>query len=179
MDNLHEIENQRLFEELGLVDTIGGSSTQNGLKGNVKIHKIFPEIWRNNSDKNQYTEINYYNKSGYNVKSEYYNDKICVRISKLRYKKGMLVSEITMDLNDKILSHCEFTYYENQKIKSSKETRLKEDSETCYDIEEEFFFFNLKNNIIKREQKNYTLDVSTNEIDNKYETCSRYCSSLK
>ena len=67
-----------------------------------------------------------------------------MRTSKLRYKKGVLVSEITMDLNDKILSHCEFTYYENQKIKSSKETRLKEDSETCYDIEEEYFYFNSK-----------------------------------
>jgi hypothetical protein len=52
MDNLDEIENQRLFEELGLVDTMGGTLTQNRLKGNVKIHKIFPEIWRNNSNKN-------------------------------------------------------------------------------------------------------------------------------
>ena len=40
MDNLGEIENQRLLKKLGLVDTIGGSLTQNGLKGNVKIHKI-------------------------------------------------------------------------------------------------------------------------------------------
>ena len=40
MDNLGEIKNQSLFEELGLVDTMGGSLTQNGLKGNVKIRKI-------------------------------------------------------------------------------------------------------------------------------------------
>ena len=31
---------------------MGGTLTQNRLKGNVKIHKIFPEIWWNNSDKN-------------------------------------------------------------------------------------------------------------------------------
>ncbi|MBT6169482.1 MAG: hypothetical protein HOH98_01915 [Flavobacteriaceae bacterium] len=173
MDNLGEIKNQRLFEELGLVNTMGGSLTQNRLKGNVKIHKIFPEIWRNNTDNNQCTEINYYNRGGYNIKSEFYKDKICVSTSKFKYKKGLLISEKTTGVNQKILSYCEFTYYENQKIKSSKVTRLKEDIETCYDIEEEFFFFNLKNNIIKREQKNYTLDVSTNEIDNKYETYSK------
>ena len=120
MDNLGEIKNQSLFEELGLVDTMGGSLTQNGLKGNVKIHKIYPEIWRNNSNKNECIEINYYNTGGYNIKSEYLKNKICVRTSKFKYKKGMLVSEITKDLNDKILSHCEFTYHENQKIKSSK-----------------------------------------------------------
>ena len=173
MDNLGEIKNQSLFEELGLVDTMGGSLTQNGLKGNVKIHKIYPEIWRNNSNKNECIEINYYNTGGYNIKSEYLKNKICVRTSKFKYKKGMLVSEITKDLNDKILSHCEFTYHENQKIKSSKETRLKEDSETCYDIEEEYFYFNSKNNIIKRKRVNYTKDVSTNEIANKHETYSK------
>ena len=173
MDNLDEIENQRLFEELGLVNTMGGSLTQNRLKGNVKIHKIFPEIWRNNKDKNRFTEINYYNKGGYNIKSEYYNDKICVRTSKFKYKKGLLISEKTTGINEKILSHCEFTYYENKKIKSSKETRLKEESETCYDVEEEYFFFNLKNNITKREQVNFTLDVSTNEITNRYENYSK------
>ncbi len=63
MDNLDEIENQRLFEELGLVNTMGGSLTQNRLKGNVKIHKIFPEIWRNNKDKNRFTEIECFNLS--------------------------------------------------------------------------------------------------------------------
>ena len=173
MDNLDEIENQRLFEELGLVNTMGGSLTQNRLKGNVKIHKIFPEIWRNNKDKNRFTEINYYKKGGYNIKSEYYNDKICVRTSKFKYKKGLLISEKTTGINKKILSHCEFTYYENKKIKSTKETRLSEESETCYDVQEECFLFNLKNNIIKREQVNYTLDISTNEINNRYENYSK------
>ena len=128
MDNLNLTEDQSLFEELGSVNTMGGSLIQNRLKGMVKTHKIFSEKWRNKRVKDRHYEINYYNKSGYNIKSEYYNDKVCITTSKFKYKKGMLVSENTTDLNGKVLSHCEFTYYENQKIKSGKETRIKEES---------------------------------------------------
>ena len=87
MDNLNEIKNQRLFEELGLVDKMGGTLAQNRLKGNVKIHKIFPEIWRNNSDKNgnlikktvyENSKIMYDQKHDY----EYYFNNI----SKLQYE---------------------------------------------------------------------------------------------
>ena len=70
----------------------------------------------------------YYNKEGFVIKEEYHNEPF-ENTSVYKYKNDLLVSEKSMDKNNKMISHCEFAYYENKKIKSSKETRLKEDSD--------------------------------------------------
>ena len=164
-----EIENQNYFYELGLLNTMAGTSFD--LKGKVKT-ETFSEKWRNS--KSGYMSKKYYNKEGFVIKEEYQNG-LYESTSAYKYKNDLLISEKTIDKNHKMSSHCEFTYYENGKIKSSKETRLKEDSDNnSFEVEKEFFFFDADNKLIKRETTRYDTDASETKIINEYKSYSTY-----
>ena len=164
-----EIEKQNYFWELGLLNSMAGTSF--GLKGKVKT-KIFREKWTDS--KKEFTSKKYYNKEGFVIKEEYQNG-LFESTSVYEYKNDLLISEKTIDKNNKMISHCEFTYYENEKIKSTKETRLKEDSDNnSFEVEKEFFFFKSDNKLIKREKIIYDTDASEEKIINEYKTYSTY-----
>ena len=164
-----EIENQNYFYELGLLNTMAGTSF--GLKGKVKT-ETFSEKWTDS--KSGYMRKKYYNKEGFVIKEEYQNE-LFESTSVYEYKNDLLISEKSIDKNNKMISHCEFTYYENEKIKSSKETRLKEDSDNNYfEVEKEFFFFKADNKLIKRETIRYDTDASEAKIINEYKNYSTY-----
>jgi len=164
-----EIEKQNYFWELGLLNTMAGTSF--GLKGKVKT-ETFSEKWTNS--KNESMSKKYYNKEGFVIKEEYQNG-LFESTSAYEYKNDLLISEKTIDKNHKMSSHCEFTYYENGKIKSSKETRLKEDSDNnSLEVEKEFFFFDADNKLIKRERTRYDTDASETKIINEYKSYSTF-----
>ena len=169
MKKLTEIEKQNYFWELGLLNTMAGTSF--GLKGKVKAETL-SEKWRNS--KSGYMSKKYYNKEGFVIKEEYQNG-FFESTSAYEYKNDLLISEKTIDKNHKMSSHCEFTYYENGKIKSSKETRLKEDSDNnSLEVEKEFFFFDADNKLIKRETTRYDTDASETKIINEYKSYSTF-----
>ena len=164
-----EIENQNYFYELGLLNTMAGTSFD--LKGKVKT-ETFSEKWTDS--KSGYMRKKYYNKEGFVIKEEYQNE-LFESTSVYEYKNDLLISEKSIDKNNKMISHCEFTYYENEKIKSSKETRLKEDSDNnSFEVEKEFFFFKADNKLIKRETIRYDTDASEAKIINEYKSYSTY-----
>ena len=164
-----EIENQNYFYELGLLNTMAGTSF--GLKGKVKT-ETFSEKWTDS--KSGYMRKKYYNKEGFVIKEEYQNE-LFESTSVYEYKNDLLISEKSIDKNNKMISHCEFTYYENGKIKSSKETRLKEDSDNnSLEVEKEFFFFDADNKLIKRERTRYDTDASETKIINEYKSYSTF-----
>ena len=164
-----EIENQNYFYELGLLNTMAGTSF--GLKGKVKT-ETFSEKWTDS--KSGYMRKKYYNKEGFVIKEEYQNE-LFESTSVYEYKNDLLISEKSIDKNNKMISHCEFTYYENGKIKSSKETRLKEDSDNnSFEVEKEFFFFDADNKLIKRETTRYDTDASETKIINEYKSYSTF-----
>ena len=164
-----EIEKQNYFWELGLLNTMGGTSFS--LKGKVKT-ETFIEKWTDS--KNESTNKKYYNKEGFVIKEEYQNG-LFESSSTYEYKNDLLISEKSLDKNNKMISHCEFTYYENGKIKSSKETRLKEDSgNNSLEVEKEFFFFDADNKLIKRERTRYDTDASETKIINEHKTYSTF-----
>ena len=164
-----EIENQNYFYELGLLNTMAGTSF--GLKGKVKT-ETFSEKWTDS--KSGYMRKKYYNKEGFVIKEEYQNE-LFESTSVYEYKNDLLISEKSIDKNNKMISHCEFTYYENEKIKSSKETRLKEDSDNnSFEVEKEFFFFKADNKLIKRETIRYDTDASEAKIINEHKNYSTY-----
>jgi len=164
-----EIENQNYFYELGLLNTMAGTSF--GLKGKVKT-ETFSEKWTDS--KSGYMRKKYYNKEGFVIKEEYQNE-LFESTSVYEYKNDLLISEKSIDKNNKMISHCEFTYYENKKIKSSKETRLKEDSDNnSLEVEKEFFFFDADNKLIKRERTRYDTDASETKIINEYKSYSTF-----
>ena len=164
-----EIEKQNYFWELGLLNTMAGTSF--GLKGKVKT-ETFSEKWTDS--KSGYMRKKYYNKEGFVIKEEYQNG-LFESTSVYEYKNDLLISEKSIDKNNKMSSHCEFTYYENEKIKSSKETRLKEDSDNnSFEVEKEFFFFKADNKLIKRETIRYDTDASEAKIINEYKSYSTY-----
>ena len=133
------------------------AGTSFGLKGKVKT-ETFSEKWTDS--KKESISKKYYNKEGFVIKEEYQNG-LYESTSAYEYKNDLLISEKTIDKNHKMSSHCEFTYYENGKIKSSKETRLKEDSDNnSLEVEKEFFFFDADNKLIKRERTRYDTDAS-------------------
>ena len=169
MKKLTEIEKQNYFWELGLLNTMAGTSF--GLKGKVKT-ETFSEKWTNS--KNESMSKKYYNKEGFVIKEEYQNG-LFESTSAYEYKNDLLISEKTIDKNHKMSSHCEFTYYENGKIKSSKETRLKEDSDNnSFEVEKEFFFFDADNKLIKRETTRYDTDASETKIINEDKSYSTF-----
>ena len=164
-----EIEKQNYFWELGLLNSMAGTSF--GLKGKVKT-KIFREKWTDS--KKEFTSKKYYNKEGFVIKEEYQNG-LFESTSVYEYKNDLLISEKTIDKNNKMISHCEFTYYKNEKIKSSKETRLKEGSDNnSLEVEKEFFFFDADNKLIKRERTIYDTDASETKIINEYKSYSNF-----
>ena len=164
-----EIEKQNYFWELGLLNTMAGTSF--GLKGKVKT-ETFSEKWRNS--KSGYMSKKYYNKEGFVIKEEYQNG-LFESSSTYEYENDLLISEKSLDKNNKMISHCEFTYYENGKIKSSKETRLKEDSDdNSLEVEKEYFFFDADNKLIKRERTRYDTDASETKIINEYKSYSTF-----
>ena len=164
-----EIEKQNYFWELGLLNTMAGTSF--GLKGKVKT-ETFSEKWTDS--KSGYMRKKYYNKEGFVIKEEYQNE-LFESTSVYEYKNDLLISEKTIDKNHKMSSHCEFTYYENEKIKSSKETRLKEDSDNnSFEVEKDFFFFKADDKLIKRETIRYDTDASEAKIINEYKDYSTY-----
>lgn len=161
--------NQNYFYELGLLNTMPGTSFD--LKGKVKT-ETFSEKWIDS--KSGYTTKKYYNKEGFVIKEEYQNE-FFESTSVYEYKNKLLISEKSKDRSNKMISHCEFTYYENEKIKSSKETRLKEDSDNnSLEVEKEFFFFDADNKLIKRETTRYDTDASEIKIINEYKSYSTY-----
>ena len=163
------IERQNHFYELGLLDTMGGTSF--GLKGNVKT-KTYIEKWVN-SEKESLTK-EYFNKEGFVIKEEYQNE-LFESTSVYEYEDSLLISSKSVDKNNKIISHCEFTYYDNGKIKSSKETSLKEDSDyNSLEVEKELFFFDSDNKLIKREISRYETDASEKKNINEYKDYSTY-----
>jgi hypothetical protein len=169
MKKLTQIENQNYFYELGLLNTIAGNSFE--LKGKVKTI-TFNEQWT--GSENGYMRKQYYNKGGFVIKEEYQHEHF-QSTSVYEYKNDLLISGKTIDKNNKMISHCEFTYYENKKIKSSKETRLKEDSDNnSFEVEKEFFFFKSDNKLIKRETIIYDTDASEEKIFNEYKSYSTY-----
>jgi len=164
-----EIEKQNYFWELGLLNSMAVTSFD--LKGKVKT-KIFSEKWTDS--KKEFISKKYYNKEGFVIKEEYRNG-LFESTSVYEYKNDLLISEKTIDKNNKMISHCEFTYYENEKIKSSKETRLKEDSDNNYlEVEKDFFFFDADNKLIKRERTRYDTDASETKIINEYKSYSTF-----
>jgi len=164
-----EIEKQNYFWELGLLNSMAGTSF--GLKGKVKT-ETFSKKWTDS--KSGYMRKKYYNKEGFVIKEEYQNG-LYESTSAYEYKNDLLISEKTIDKNHKMSSHCEFTYYENGKIKSSKETRLKEDSDNnSLEVGKEFFFFDADNKLIKRERTRYDTDASETKIINEYKSYSTY-----
>ena len=164
-----EIEKQNYFWELGLLNSMAGTSF--GLKGKVKT-ETFSEKWTDS--KKESISKKYYNKEGFVIKEEYQNG-LYESTSAYKYKNDLLISEKTIDKNHKMSSHCEFTYYENGKIKSSKETRLKEDSDNnSFEVEKEFFFFDADNKLIKRERTRYDTDASETKIINEYKSYSTF-----
>ena len=164
-----EIEKQNYFWELGLLNSMAGTSF--GLKGKVKT-ETFSEKWTDS--KKESISKKYYNKEGFVIKEEYQNG-LYESTSAYKYKNDLLISEKTIDKNHKMSSHCEFTYYENGKIKSSKETRLKEDSDNnSLEVEKEFFFFDADNKLIKRERTRYDTDASETKIINEYKSYSTF-----
>ena len=169
MGKLTEIEQQNYFWELGLLNTMGGTSF--GLKGKIKT-ETFSEKWT--ESKNKSTNKKYYNKEGFVIKEEYQNGHF-ESTSSYEYKNHLLISEKSVDKKNKMISHSEFSYYENGKIKSSKETRLKEDSDNnSLEVEKEFFFFDADNKLIKRERTRYDTDTSETKVINEYKTYSTF-----
>ena len=169
MKKLTVIENQNYFYELGLLNTIGGNSFE--FKGKVKAI-TFNEQWT--GSESGYMRKQYYNKGGFVIKEEYQHEHF-QSTSVYEYKNDLLISGKTIDKNNKMISHCEFTYYENEKIESSKETRLKEDSDNnSFEVEKEFFFFKADNKLIKRETIIYDTDASEEKIINEYKSYSTY-----
>ena len=79
MKKATEIKEQSLFEELGLLNTMGGTSGELGLNGRVKTRKIFPKIWSRHK-KEDLEELSdrkeYYNKEGFIIKEEFYQKEI-------------------------------------------------------------------------------------------------------
>ena len=141
------------------------------LKGKVKI-EIFTEKWINS--KSGHTAKKYFNKQGFIIKEEYKNESF-ESTSVYEHKNDLLISRKTFDKNNKMISYCEFTYYENNKIKSTKELSLKEDSDdNSFEVEKEFFFFSADNKLIKREKIRYDTDASDTEIINEYKSYSIY-----
>ena len=169
MKKLTEIENQNYFYELGLLNTMAGNSFE--LKGKVKTI-AFNEEWT--GSESGYMRKQYYNKDGFVIKEEYQHEHF-QSTSVYEYKNDLLISGKTIDKNNKMISHCEFTYYENEKIESSKETRLKEDSDNnSFEVEKEFFFFKADNKLIKRETIRYDTDAFEEKIINEYKSYSTY-----
>ena len=169
MGKLTEIEQQNYFWELGLLNTMGGTSF--GLKGKIKT-ETFSEKWT--ESKNKSTNKKYYNKEGFVIKEEYQNGHF-ESTSSYEYKNHLLISEKSVDKKNKMISHSEFSYYENGKIKSSKETRVKEDSDNnSLEVEKELFFFDSDNKLIKREISRYETDASEKKIINEYKDYSTY-----
>jgi len=169
MKKLTEIENQNYFYELGLLNTMAGNSFD--LKGKVKTI-TFNEEWT--GSESGYMRKQYYNKDGFVIKEEYQHEHF-QSTSVYEYKNDLLISGKTIDKNNKMISHCEFTYYENKKIESSKETHLKEDSDNnSFEVEKEFFFFKADNKLIKRETIRYDTDASEEKIINEYKSYSTY-----
>ena len=169
MKKLTEIENQNYFYELGLLNTMAGTSF--GLKGKVKT-ETFSEKWVDS--KSVYVSKKYFNKEGFVIKEEYQNE-LLESTSVYEYKNDLLISGKSIDKNNKMISHCEFAYYENEKIKSTKETRFKEDSENnSFEVEKEFFFFSADNKLIKRETIKYDTNASEAEIINEDKSYSTY-----
>ena len=163
------IEIQNYYHELGLLNTMPGTSFD--LKWKVKT-ETFIRKWVDS--KHLYTTKKYYNKEGFVIKEEYHNEPF-ESTSVYKYKNDLLVSEKSMDKNNKMISHCEFAYYENKKIKSSKETRLKEDSDNnSFEVDKELFFFSADNKLIKRETIGYDTDASEVEIINEFKSYSTY-----
>jgi hypothetical protein len=164
-----KIESQNYFYELGLLNTMAGNSF--GLKGKVKT-ETFSEKWIDS--KSGYTTKKYYNKEGFVIKEEYQNE-FFESTSVYKYKNKLLISEKSKDRSNKMISHCEFTYYENEKIKSSKQTRIKEDSDNnSFEVEKEFFFFSLDNKLIKRETNRYDTDASEAKIISEHKSYSTF-----
>ena len=163
------IENQNYFYELGHLNTMAGNSF--GLKGKVKT-ETFSEKWIDS--KSGYTTKKYYNKEGFLIKEEYQNE-FFESTSVYEYKNKLLISEKSKDRSNKMISHCEFTYYENEKIKSSKQTRIKEDSDNnSFEVEKEFFFFDADNKLIKRETNRYDTDASEAKIISEHKSYSTF-----
>ena len=113
MKKATEIKEQSLFEELGLLNTMGGTSGELGLNGRVKTRKIFPKIWSRHK-KEDLEELSdrkeYYNKEGFIIKEEFYQKEIRERTSVYKYENNLLISEKSTDKNNNMNSHCEFTY---------------------------------------------------------------------
>ena len=113
MKKATEIKEQSLFEELGLLNTMGGTSGELGLNGRVKTRKIFPKIWSRHK-KEDLEELSdrkeYYNKEGFIIKEEFYQKEIRERTSVYKYENNLLFSEKSTDKNNNMNSHCEFTY---------------------------------------------------------------------
>lgn len=155
--------------EICIVNTMGGCLKSNRLKGRVKTLKILPEKWTNTpSDDDGFTEVQYYNNKGFNVKVEYFQNEICRSSSMYQYNNDLLISEKTTTNHQELITTSEFTYYENNKIKSTKTTSLDEVSKTIvYDVNEEFFFYNSLNNLEKREVSNYSINDVGDKIFDK------------
>jgi hypothetical protein len=155
--------------EICIVDTMGGCLKSNRLKGRVKTLKILPEKWTNTpSDDDGFTEVQYYNNKGFNVKVEYFQNEICRSSSVYQYNNDLLISEKTTTNHQELITTSEFTYYENNKIKSTKTTSLDEVSKTIvYDVNEEYFFYNSLNNLEKREVSNYSINDVGDKIFDK------------
>ena len=142
-----------------------------GLKGKIKT-ETFTEKWMDS--KSGYTTKKYYNKQGFIIKAEYQNE-FFESTSVYEHKNDLLISRKSFDKNNKMISHCEFTYYGNDKIKSTKELSIKEDSDDNYfEVEKEFFFFSADNKLIKRETIRYDTDASDSEIINEDKSYSIY-----
>ena len=166
------MEELNLMNVMSLVNTMGGSLKSNRLEGRVKVFKTFPETWTNPLGSYEgYTELQYFNDKGLNIRSEYFQKDILIRSSFYEYKSNLIVSEKTFSNKQELIVYSEFNYYNDNKIRSTKETRLDEDSKTTlYDVDEEFFYYNSLNNIEKREQNNYSIPHIESKVSNK-ESC--------
>ena len=173
-------------------------------KGKVKTHTTLPEQWPEMHDNdNDFTEINYLNKQGLHIKTEYYqngertsysvndynNDLLIsertttnkqdIYSSSYVYKDDLLVTKITT-CNQKFYSSSECAYYKDKKVKHTKVTHLDEDEKTTvYSVSEVFYYYDSLTNIEKIESIDYLIDEAETVISTKENSLILYAYDYK